>query len=518
MKEKFKRMIGDKKMTNTLKAKMVVDKDFAISEVDSRIYGSFIEHLGRAVYGGVYEPDHPLADENGFRKDVIELVKELNVPIIRYPGGNMVSGYNWEDGVGPRAERPRRLELAWKTIETNEIGTNEFVDWAKKVNSEVMMAINLGTRGIDAARNLLEYCNHPGGTYWSDLRKQHGYKEPHKIKTWCLGNEMDGPWQIGHKTAEEYGRLAVETAKAMKWVDPTIELVACGSSNTSMPTFPQWEATTLEHTYEAADYISLHQYYGNRNNDTASYLAYSLDMDHFIKTIISTCDYIKAKKRSKKTMNLSFDEWNVWFHSNEADKQIEPWSIAPPQLEDIYNFEDALLVGSMLMTMLKHADRVKMACMAQLVNVIAPIMTNNNGGAWKQTIFYPYQHVSLYGRGIALQPVISSPKYDSKEFTDVPYLDSIAVHNPEKEELTIFALNRSLEDSLTLECDVRSFSDYQIIEHIVLENENLKAVNTLESQAVAPHNKGKAVLEGGSVVAPLSKHSWNVIRLGLKNS
>ncbi|QGQ45071.1 alpha-N-arabinofuranosidase [Metabacillus sediminilitoris] len=505
-------------MTNTLKAKMVVDKDFAISEVDSRIYGSFIEHLGRAVYGGVYEPDHPLADENGFRKDVIELVKELNVPIIRYPGGNMVSGYNWEDGVGPRAERPRRLELAWKTIETNEIGTNEFVDWAKKVNSEVMMAINLGTRGIDAARNLLEYCNHPGGTYWSDLRKQHGYKEPHKIKTWCLGNEMDGPWQIGHKTAEEYGRLAVETAKAMKWVDPTIELVACGSSNTSMPTFPQWEATTLEHTYEAADYISLHQYYGNRNDDTASYLAYSLDMDHFIKTIISTCDYIKAKKRSKKTMNLSFDEWNVWFHSNEADKQIEPWSIAPPQLEDIYNFEDALLVGSMLMTMLKHADRVKMACMAQLVNVIAPIMTNNNGGAWKQTIFYPYQHVSLYGRGIALQPVISSPKYDSKEFTDVPYLDSIAVHNPEKEELTIFALNRSLEDSLTLECDVRSFSDYQIIEHIVLENENLKAVNTLESQAVAPHNKGKAVLEAGSVVAPLSKHSWNVIRLGLKNS
>jgi alpha-N-arabinofuranosidase len=505
-------------MTNTLKAKMVIDKDFAISDVDSRIYGSFIEHLGRAVYGGVYEPDHPLADENGFRKDVIELVKELNVPIIRYPGGNMVSGYNWEDGVGPRAERPRRLELAWRTIETNEIGTNEFVDWTKKVNSEVMMAVNLGTRGIDAARNLVEYCNHSGGTYWSDLRKQHGYKDPHKIKTWCLGNEMDGPWQIGHKTAEEYGRLAVETAKAMKWVDPTIELVACGSSNTSMPTFPQWEATTLEHTYDAADYISLHQYYGNRNDDTASYLAYSMDMDHFIKTIISTCDYIKAKKRSKKTMYLSFDEWNVWFHSNEADKQIEPWSIAPPQLEDVYNFEDALLVGSMLMTMLKHADRVKMACMAQLVNVIAPIMTNNNGGAWKQTIFYPYQHVSMYGRGVALQPVISSPKYDSKEFTDVPYLDSIAVHNPENEELTIFALNRSLEDSLTLECDVRSFSDYQILEHIVLENEDLKAVNTLELQAVTPHNRGKAVLEGGTVVAPLSKHSWNVIRLGLRKS
>lgn len=500
----------------TLKAKMLVDKDFKISDVDSRIYGSFIEHLGRAVYGGVYEPDHPLADENGFRKDVIELVKELDVPIIRYPGGNFVSGYNWEDGVGPIGERPRRLDLAWRTTETNELGTNEFVDWTKKVNSEVMMAVNLGTRGIDEARNLVEYCNHPGGTYYSDLRKQHGYKDPHKIKTWCLGNEMDGPWQIGHKTAEEYGRLAVETAKAMKWVDPTIELVTCGSSSSSMATFPEWEATTLEHTYEAADYISLHQYYGNRDNDSASYLAKSLDMDHFIKTVISTCDYIKAKKRSKKTMYLSFDEWNVWYHSNEADKKIEPWSIAPPQLEDVYNFEDALLVGSMLMTMLKHSDRVKMACMAQLVNVIAPIMTDTKGGAWKQTIFYPYQHVSMYGRGIALQPVISSPKYDSKEFTDVPYLDSIAVHNPEKEELTIFALNRSLEDSLTLECDVRSFSDYQIIEHTVLENENLKAVNTLEQQAVVPHNRGKAVLEGGNIIAPLAKHSWNVIRLGLK--
>jgi alpha-N-arabinofuranosidase len=505
-------------MSNTLKAKMIVDKDFTISNIDSRIYGSFIEHLGRAVYGGMYEPGHPLADEQGFRKDVIDLVKELNVPIVRYPGGNMVSGYNWEDGVGPKSERPRRLELAWRTIETNEIGTNEFVDWARKANSEVMMAINLGTRGVDAARNLLEYCNHPGGTYYSDLRKKHGYKDPHNIKTWCLGNEMDGPWQIGQKTAEEYGRIAVETAKVMRLVDPTIQLVACGSSNTAMPTFPQWEATTLEHTYEAADFISLHQYYGNRNNDTASYLANSMDMDHFIKTIISTCDFIKAKKRSKKTMYLSFDEWNVWFHSNNADKQIEPWSIAPPQLEDQYNFEDALLVGSMLITLLKHSDRVRMACMAQLVNVIAPIMTANGGGSWKQTIFYPYLHASIYGRGVALQPVVSSPKYDSKEFTDVPYLDTIAVMNPDTEELTVFAVNRSLEDSLTLECDVRSFENYEVIEHIVLESDDLKAVNTSEHEAVKPHNRGNAAIQDGKVFAELSKHSWNVIRLGVRQA
>ncbi|WP_274361995.1 alpha-N-arabinofuranosidase [Paenibacillus thermotolerans] len=501
-------------MTQQMKAKMILDREFRIAEVDKRIYGSFIEHLGRAVYGGIYEPGHPTADEHGFRRDVMELVKELQVPIIRYPGGNFVSGYNWEDGVGPVEERPRRLELAWRTVEPNEIGTNEFAAWAKKANSEVMMAVNLGTRGIDAARNLVEYCNHPGGSYWSDLRKKHGYEQPHGIKTWCLGNEMDGPWQIGHKTAEEYGRLAVETAKAMKWVDPAIELVACGSSSAQMQTFPQWEATTLEHTYNAVDYISLHQYYGNRDNDTPDYLALTLDMDHFIKTVISTCDFIKAKKRSNKTINLSFDEWNVWYHSNEADRKIEPWSVAPPQLEDVYNFEDALLVGSMLITFLKHADRVKIACMAQLVNVIAPIMTDNGGKAWRQTIFYPYMHASVYGRGVSLQPVVSSPKYDSKRFTDVPYLETAAVFNEEREELTVFAVNRHLEQSLPLSCDVRSFEGYRVVEHIVLENDDLKAVNTAESEAVKPHTGGDArMADGGVVEAVLPKASWNVIRL-----
>ena len=282
------------------KARMILDKDFRVGQVDDRLYGSFIEHLGRAVYGGIYEPDHPEADENGFRRDVMELVKELKVPIVRYPGGNFVSGYNWEDGVGPKESRPRRLELAWRTIETNQFGTNEFVDWAKEVDAEVMMAINLGSRGIDAARNFVEYCNHPGGTYWSDLRRSHGYEEPHNIKIWCLGNEMDGPWQIGHKTAEEYGRIALEAGKVMKLVDPTIELVACGSSNTDMPTFAQWEATVLDHTYELVDYISLHRYYGNQDNDTPNFLARTMDMDLFIKSVISICDYIKAKREAKR--------------------------------------------------------------------------------------------------------------------------------------------------------------------------------------------------------------------------
>ncbi|MDF2960798.1 MAG: alpha-N-arabinofuranosidase [Paenibacillus sp.] len=501
-------------MAEMKKAKMILEKDFKVAEVDKRIFGSFIEHLGRAVYGGIYEPEHPEADEKGFRKDVIQLINEIGVPIIRYPGGNFVSGYNWEDGVGPEEERPRRLELAWKTVEPNLVGTNEFMEWAKLVNSEVNMAVNLGTRGIDAARNLVEYCNHTSGSYWSDLRISHGYKEPHKIKTWCLGNEMDGPWQIGHKTAEEYGRIAAESAKAMKWVDSSIELVACGSSNRAMPTYAQWEATVLDHTYEHVEYLSLHTYYGNRANDLPNYLARSLDMDYFIKEIIATCDYIKAKKRSKKTMYLSFDEWNVWFHSREADRKLEPWTIAPPQLEDVYTFEDALLVGCLLITLLRNSDRVKIACMAQLVNVIAPIMTDNGGAAWRQTIFYPYMHASVYGRGVALNPIISSPKYDSKDFTDVPYLESTAVYNEENNELTVFAVNKDSDAALLLDVDIRGFSGFQVVEHIVLENDDIKATNTSSHpNRVAPHNNGGAQVKDGFIQASLPKLSWNVIRL-----
>ncbi|BCG58196.1 arabinosylfuranosidase ArfA [Paenibacillus sp. URB8-2] len=495
------------------KAALIVDKSFVIAEVDKRIYGSFIEHLGRAVYGGIYEPGHASADERGFRNDVKSLVEVLDVPIIRYPGGNFVSGYNWEDGVGPVEQRPKRLELAWRTIELNEVGTNEFMDWAREVGSEVMMAVNLGTRGVDAARNLLEYCNHPGGTYWSDLRRKHGYEKPHKIKTWCLGNEMDGPWQIGQKTAAEYGRLAYETAKAMRLVDPDIELVSCGSSSSAMQTFPEWEAVSLEHTYDVADYVSLHQYYGNRDNDSANFLARTMDLEHFIHTVTSTCDYIKAKKRSKKTMYLSVDEWNVWYHSNDSDAKLEPWTIGPPQLEDIYNFEDALLVGGMLITFLKHADRVKMACLAQLVNVIAPIMTEKGGVSWKQTIFYPYLHASKYGRGVSLQPIVKSPKYDAQDYTDVPYLDSAIVYNEEAEELTIFAINRHLEDELDLTCDIRGFEGYSLTEHIVLHHDDLKAVNSAAGERVLPRRAKGTEYRDGFVTTRLQKASWNVIRL-----
>ena len=497
-----------------MKAKMTVNKNFTISEIDRRIYGSFVEHMGRCVYTGIYEPGHSSADSNGFRGDVKELVKELNIPIIRYPGGNFLSGYNWEDGIGAKAERPRRLDLAWKTVETNEIGVHEFTGWAKEVNAEVNMAVNFGTKGIDSARNFVEYCNHPGGTYWSDLRKKNGAPDPFKIKTWCLGNEMDGPWQIGHKTADEYGRLAEEAAKVMKWVDGSIELVACGSSSIDMPTFASWEATVLDHVYHHVDYLSLHRYYGNQKNDLKSYLAKSVDMDNFIKSVIAICDYVKAKKRSKKTLNLSFDEWNVWYHSNENDKKNEPWQEHPPILEDVYNFEDALLVGCLLITLIKNSDRVKIACMAQLVNVIAPIMTEKGGAAWRQTIFYPCMQAATFGQGTALTPIVDVPKYDCDEFSGVPYLETVAMHNGEKNEVVIFAVNRSQDETMEFDVELQGFNPTTATLS-ELAGHDIKQTNTKASSPVAPKD-GTAKVSGSVVSAALKPLSWNVIRVGVK--
>lgn len=499
------------------KAFLTLDKDYQISEIDDRIYGSFVEHLGRCVYNGIYEPGHATADEDGFRGDVLSLVKELNVPIVRYPGGNFVSGYRWEDGVGSADQRRKRLDLAWRTMEPNTFGTNEFMRWCKKANTDPMMAVNLGTRGIEAAMDLLEYCNHPSGTYLSDLRISHGSKDPHNVKVWCLGNEMDGPWQVGHKTAQEYGRLAHETGKAMKLFDPTIELVSCGSSNTEMPTYPDWERETLEHTYDVADYISLHQYFVNYENDPTNFLASTMKLDTFINTIGSVCNTVKAKKRGKKDIYISFDEWNVWFHSKKADDESmanRPWTFAPPLLEDIYTLEDALVAGSILITFLRNADRVKMACLAQLVNVIAPIMTDTGGGCCRQTIFFPYLHASLYGRGVSLVQSVKSPLYDSAEFSDVPYLDSAATWNEETGELTIFAVNRNIQDSILLECSLKGFEGYSAVEHIVVSGDDLKAVNTVaKPDVIQPVLEQVPSVDGGKLQVNLKNSSWNVIRL-----
>ena len=497
------------------RAELVLDRDYAIGAIDPRLYGSFIEHLGRAVYGGIYEPEHPLADGFGFRRDVIELVKRLRIPIIRYPGGNFVSGFNWEDSVGPREERPRRLDLAWFTTETNEVGLHEFAQWAGEVGSQIMYAVNLGTRDEDAARNIVEYANHPGGSYFSDMRIRNGAKEPFGIKLWCLGNEMDAPWQMGHKSAYEYGCRAREAAKMMRWVDPGIELVACGSSSPDMPTFGAWEYTMLTECYDQVDYVSLHRYYGDPTHDTASFLARNMEMDVFIKAVVSICDAVGATKRSCKKLGLSFDEWNVWYHSSEQDEEIKKkarWGRALPLLEDVYNFEDALLVGLMLITFLRNADRVKIACMAQLVNVIAPIMTRAGGGCWAQTIYYPYLHASRYGRGISLNAVVDSPVYDCRDYEGVPLIDATATLGSDG-SVTVFCVNRDLREDFALEVDLHGFGNLRIGEHILLRHDDVHAVNTEDApNTVAPTAGPGGEIDGEKATVRIPALSWNVIR------
>ena len=494
-------------------ARMTLDRAYQIGKIDPRIYGSFIEHLGRAVYGGIYEPGHPAADEQGFRRDVLDLVRRLNVPVVRYPGGNFVSGFNWEDSVGP--DRPKRLDLAWFTTETNEVGLHEFCDWCKKAGTSPMYSINLGTRGPEQARDIVEYANHPSGSRFSDMRIANGRKEPFGIHLWCLGNEMDGPWQMGHKTAREYGRTANESAKMMKWVDPSIELVACGSSSSEMPTFGDWELTVLDECYENIDYISLHRYYGNPTGDTPGFLARAMDMDDFIRTVVSICDAVKGKKHSKKTINLSFDEWNVWYHSNAQDQEIyqrDRWGRALPLLEDVYNFEDALLVGSMLITLLRNADRVKIACLAQLVNVIAPIMTRAGGGCWAQTIYYPYLHASRYGRGISLNAVVDSPVYDCRDYEGVPLIDATATLGSDG-SVTVFCVNRDLREDFALEVDLHGFGNLRIGEHILLRHDDVHAVNTEDApNTVAPVAGPGGEIDGEKATVRIPALSWNVIR------
>lgn len=486
-----------------MKAKLTIDKDHQIGNIDRRIYGSFIEHLGRAVYGGIYEPTHESADECGFRRDVLDMVRELNVPIVRYPGGNFVSGYNWEDGIGDKSKRPKKMELAWLSVETNEVGVDEFQEWAKRVGSEVMMAVNLGTRGPDEARNLIEYCNSDTDTYYANLRRKNGFEKPFGFKLWCLGNEMDGDWQICHKTAEEYGRVATEAAKVLKWVDPSIELVACGSSDPNMPTYGEWERTVLDHTYDYVDYLSLHCYYGNKAKNTPDFLARAEDMDKFIKNTAKICDEIKAKKNSDKTLMLSFDEWNVWYRTKDEEKTAQRWQIAPHLLEEKYTFEDALLVGCMLMTLQNNSDRVKVACLAQLVNVIAPIMTENDGGAWRQSIFYPYMYASLYGNGVSLNTTCEVNSYKSSEGWDIPYLYTSSIYNSENDEIVVFAVNRSLDEKIELDIKLEG---YELCSHIELYSSELDASNEMGNERIKPEERK---VSRGEIA--LKEHSWNML-------
>ncbi|MCC5975826.1 MAG: alpha-N-arabinofuranosidase [Rubellimicrobium sp.] len=501
-----------------MKARVTAHRDFTIARIDDRLYGAFLEHLGRAIYTGIYQPDHPTADRNGMRGDVIDLVKALNVPVVRYPGGNFVSAYNWEDGIGPKDQRPTRLDLAWHTSDSNQVGIHEFADWCDSVGTEMMLAVNLGSRGLEEARNFLEYVSAPTGSYWGDLRKKNGRADPWKVRHWCLGNEMDGPWQVGHKTAHEYGRLASETGKAMRMFDKSLELIVCGSSHSGMDTYPEWERIVLEHTYEVADHISLHMYFANRAGNTAEYLSQSEKLDRYIGTVASTINVVKANKRSKRDVYISFDEWNVWYHSNQQDREILDgnggWPHAPRLLEDIYNFEDVLQVGLILNTFIRRSDVVKIACIAQLVNVIAPIMTDPKGGAWRQTIYWPYYFASIFGRGTALNLSVEVQGYDTEIAADVGYADISGVRADDG-TMTFFVVNRHATEAIDLGISVEGFGGVpRVIDHQVITHTDLRAVNTAENpDNVAPKAGSGAKVEDGVLHVSLPPHSWQMVRI-----
>lgn len=490
-------------------ARYIVSKHFKIADIDQRLYGSFIEHMGRAVYSGIYQPDHSSADEDGFRQDVLHTIKQMNVPIVRYPGGNFVSGYDWTDGIGPKHQRPTRLDYAWFSIETNQFGINEFASWAKKANTQGMIAVNLGTGTPQQAGYLVEYCNIESGTYWSDMRHSHGYPQPHNFKVWCLGNEMDGGWQIGRLSAEDYAKKALETAKIIKWVDPSVELVACGSSSKEMATFPEWDRTVLAHCYEYVDYISLHRYY-QYEDDKQSFLAAFHDLNDFIDTIKATADYVKAQQRSDKVMMLSLDEWNVWYMKEMNQKR---WQEAPAIAEDIYSLMDALVVGGLLTTIINNADRVKMACLAQLVNALAPIHTDRDGGVLKHSTYYPFQQVSHFACGSVYKAVTVCDTVTTDKYGPVAELATLTTFDKDSGQLALFVLNTNQQEPSILTAEFEQFGQLTMIEHQVLQGEDLFAVNSFsEPDKVVPHSMPLASESGTLFNLTLPAASWTMVR------
>jgi len=487
--------------------------------LDRNLFGSFLEHLGRAIYEGIYDPGSNLSDSNGFRKDVMDEVHGIGVPMIRYPGGNFVSGYNWLDGVGPKADRPHVLDKAWNTLNSNQFGTNEFMAWCRLVGTKPLMGLNLGTGTPEQAAALVEYCNVEKGTRWSELRRQHGIADPYHVQHWCLGNEMDGPWQIGHMTANEYGMKAADAARQMRAVDPTLKLVACGSSGPAMPTYLEWDREVLEQSYDYVDGLSLHRYFGNTadetGGDSAKYLALNLTMDRQIEETLAVCDLVRGRKRSPKKLWLSFDEWNVWYRARAGDAMNGHRKEAPHLLEEIYNLEDALLVGGLLNTLMRHADRVKIACLAQLVNVIAPIMTNPKG-LFRQTIFYPYSWALEYGRGSVLDLLIESPStYEVANMAPVPHLDAVGIANPEDGKTVLFLLNRDLSKAREVEVNWEGEVANRLLASWVLTGDDLKAVNSFDTpQKVVPKAADKPLGAGSRTRIELPPRSYSVFQWG----
>ncbi len=497
------------------KAQVYLDTHRTISPISPLLFSGFVEHIGRAVYEGIYEPASPHADERGLRKDVMAALREINYRSMRYPGGNFLSGYRWEDGVGPREQRPRRRDLAWQSIETNQFGTNEFIDFCKAINTEPMLGVNMGTGTIQDAANLIEYCNADVGSQYADLRASHGYTAPHAVKYWCLGNEMDGPWQIGHLEAAEYGAKAREAAKMMRWHDPSIELILCGSSNSNMPTYPEWDRVALEWCWDVVDYHSMHYYANNRDNDTASYLALSAEFESFVDTLTGVLRYVKAKKRSKHDVYLSWDEWNVWYKASGRTFDQGKWTQAPHLVEEVYNLEDALVVAQWMNVFLRKSDVLKIACIAQIVNVIAPMLTTSDS-LLKQSTYYPFLLFSKLAAGSALDIVVRSPMYQTAKFGDMPLLDVSASYDAANNTNAIFIVNRSQTESVPLELKWQDRAPKSIKAVHQVSGTDPKAANSFENpNLITAVNVAAPSIDGQSATLMLPPLSFTAVEVAL---
>jgi alpha-L-arabinofuranosidase len=510
-------------------ARVLIQQPRIHADFDRRVLGAFLEHLGRAVYTGVYQPGSPLADANGFRSDVVREVKGMAVPITRYPGGNFVSGYNWLDGVGSKAQRPTVLDRAWNSIETNQFGTNEFIDWCRMVGTEPLLGLNFGTGTAEMAVAYVEYCNLERGTKFSDLRRSHGYEKPHNVRYWCLGNEMDGPWQIGQMQAREYGRKARDAAKQMRVIDNGLQLIACGSSGTGMPQYLIWDREVLEECYDMVDGISLHAYYGNTQaltrNSSARYLAMNLDMDRQIREVAAVCDYVQGVRKTGKRLWLSFDEWNVWYRARSGDAVNGRRQFAPKLLEEVYNLEDALLVGGFVNTLLRNADRVRVACIAQLINVIAPLVTNDTG-VLRQSTFYPYTWALRYARGRVLDLRVESDTYpitaaglqaDFARNDQVPFLDVVATLDSQNGQACLLMLNRDLDGERELALEWRDITPMRVLTCETLTGTDLKAFNTFEQpRRVAPQPL-EPPAAGARMTFKLPARSYTIAQLATRS-
>ena len=490
--------------TAGLKARVKIDTERVISDIDPMLYGNFIEHLGRCIDDGIFDEKSSLSDAKGFRKDVLEAVRKLNVTLLRWPGGNFSSNYNWRDGIGPRDQRPPRLEMAWGTVESNRFGTHEFLDYVEAVKTEPYICTNLGTGTWTEAQQWVEYCNSSEDTAMTRLRRQNGRRDPWKVKYWGLGNEMDGPWQMGHRSAEDYGKFALEAAKLMKWTDPGIKLVAAGSSNFGPGSdWTSWNRTVLEYLRMHADYLALHTYVGNRENDYDDFMASSIEIDRRTKTAEGTIDAVLSGQPGNRKIYIAWDEWNVWYRARgntQRGRRI---------LEEKYNLEDALVIATFLNSFVNHSHIVKIANMAQLVNVIAPIFSNDKG-IFLQTIYHPLALFANNTKGKALQLFVDSPKYKSRRFDEVPYLDVSAALDGG--QIVINAVNRHRDQTLAVDfvLEDKQFSGPVSVSEV--SGPDIKTENDFDKDPVKTVTR-TATAEAGHLRYTLPPHSYSMIKV-----